>query len=157
MAGRPHIYDMNRHIKRKLKTNRDMPRTEINWIPLDVNGELYFTYSIDPLRVLKCDPNTGECKFVFEQKDSEKHPFVYSRDHLRGGTPWVLYKYPYYISMGHNVVVQTNSHYSYYNANLLVLCVNPWRLVYVSRRLQFNHDWMTSTPIVRNHTILQPF
>lgn len=158
MAGRPHMYDMNRHIKRKLNTGRQMSRTEINWIPLDVRGELYFTYSLDPLRVLKCDPRTGYCQFVFEQKGSDQHPFSYDIDHLRGGTPWQLYRYPYYISVGHSVTVEHSpDKKSHYNTHILVLCVQPWRLVYVSRRMFFNSDFMNSVPIVRNHTISQPF
>lgn len=137
-----------------------MSRAEINWIPLSLNGELYITYSIDPLRVLNCDTNSGDCKFVYEQPDASKHPFKYAVDHLRGGTPWILYQYPYYISLGHSVVIghsPGSKDHSIYNAHFMVLCVEPWRIVYVSRHLEFSSEWMTSVPVVRNYTISTPF
>lgn len=159
MAGRPHIYDLNKHVKKELVLDRPMQRAEINWIPLDLNGELYFTYSLDPLRVAKCDTKSGQCRFVFEQKGADRQPFVYSSDHLRGGTPWVLYKYPYYISVAHSVLVTKKplDSFSAYNANIVVLCVDPWRVVYVSRNIKLHPDWLNSSPLIRKHTITSPF
>lgn len=160
MTGRLHLYDTDRHIKKKLTLNNTvLLRTEINWIPIDVNGELYFTYSLDPLRVMKCDRVTANCQFIYEQEGARQNPFVYSSDHLRGGTPWLLYKYPYYISIGHNVIVTQapNEDYSVYNCNILVMSVKPWRVVYSSRNILFHSKWVTSRPIIRNHTILTSF
>lgn len=153
------MFDMNRNIKRRLKLNTKLHRTEINWIPIDVNGELYYTYSLDPLRVMKCDKTTGDCRFIYEQAGTQEHPFTYSSDHLRGGTPWVLYKYPYYIGVAHNVIVTISpqDNFSVYNANLVVLCVDPWKIVYVSGNLDFNGKWLLSAPVIRSQTILLPF
>lgn len=153
------MYDMDRHTKRKLKLNTKLHRTEINWIPIDVKGELYYTYSLDPLRVMKCDKNTADCQFVYEQPGTKEYPFVYSSDHLRGGTPWIQYRYPYYIGVAHNVVVTKapSDNYSIYNSNLVVLCVDPWRIVYVSSNLELNGGLLTSTPVIRNQTIIMPF
>lgn len=44
VGGRVHIWDMDSHVKKKLNPHIPLQRTEINWIPLDINGELYFTY-----------------------------------------------------------------------------------------------------------------
>jgi len=44
VGGRIHIWDMHRHLKKKLWPHIPLQRTEINWIPLDINGQLYFTY-----------------------------------------------------------------------------------------------------------------
>ena len=153
------MFDMNRNIKRKLQLNVKLQKTEINWIPIDVNGELYYTYSLDPLRGMKCDKATGDCRFIYEQPGSQSYPFTYTSDHLRGGTPWILYKYPYYIGVAHNVVVTKSprDNFSVYNANLVVLSVDPWRLVYVSANLDFNSNWLLSAPVVRNQTIILPF
>ena len=150
---------MDRHIKKKLTLNTKLLRTEINWIPLDIDGELYYTYSLDPLRVMKCDRETAACKFIYKQEGSAANPFVYTSDHLRGGTPWVLYKYPYYISVGHNVLVTTSPRldYSLYNSNILVLSVKPWRLVYASSNIFYNQTWIRRLPIIRNQTILTGF
>jgi len=159
MTGRLHLFDMDRHVKRKLKLDGNLLRTEINWIPLDLNGQLYYTYSLDPLKVMKCDTATAACEFVYQQAESSRHPFIYSSDHLRGGTPWILYKYPYYISVGHNVVVTKYPHdnYSVYNSNIIVMSVEPWRVVYVSRNIDYDSVWMNSSQIIRNQTILKPF
>ena len=159
ITGRLHLYDMDRNVKRKLTLNTKLHRTEINWIPLEVKRELYFTYSLDPLRVMKCDQKTAACRFVYEQEGSHTNPFVYSSDHLRGGTPWIEYKYPYYISVGHNVIVTNKPVYDYslYNSNILVMSVDPWRLVYASRNLLYNETWVTSKPIIRNQTIRTAF
>lgn len=159
ISGRLHLYDMDKHIKRKLTLDTKLHRTEINWIPLDVRGELYYTYTLDPLRVMKCNRTTAECHFIYKQEGTNQNPFVYSIDHLRGGTPWVLYKYPYYISVGHNVLVTNQPHhdYSIYNSNLLVMCVDPWRLVYASRNILYNATWVTSKPIIRTQTIIASF
>jgi len=159
IVGRVHIFDMDKHAKHRLAPSMTLARAEINWIPLDVKGEAYFTYSLDPLRVMKCDKESGDCQFIYEQPGTKDSPFVYTSDHLRGGTPWALYKYPYYISIAHNVLVSKNPriNYSMYNANIVVLCVDPWSVVYVSRNLEFDPDWLRSKAIIRNHTISEPF
>lgn len=159
MSGRLFMYDLDRHIKKKITLNSQLHRTEINWIPLDVNGQLYFTYSLDPLRVMKCNRSTAACEYVFEQKGTTRNPFIYSSDHLRGGSPWILYKYPYYISVGHNVVVTKSPdiNYSLYNANIIVMSVEPWKIVYVSKNIEFDSRWLNNTKVVRNHTILRSF
>ena len=160
--GRSYIYDMDKHIKRRLSPNITLSKAEINWIPLEMKGRLYFVYSLDPLRVMKCDKESGDCEFIYEQPGSAKNPFDYEVDHLRGGTPWTLYKYPYYISFAHNVLKVTKPDkpkhlWLLYNANFVVLSVDPWAIVYVSRNLEFDNVWMQSEPILRNTTITSSF
>ncbi|XP_067937561.1 uncharacterized protein [Watersipora subatra] len=159
IGGRVHVWDMERHVKRRLNLHITLQRTEINWIPLDVRGQLYFTYSIDPLRVMKCNPVDGECQFVYEQDGSAQEQFQYTSDHLRGGTPWLEYSYPYYISLAHNVAATYKPYqdFAIYNANLVVINVVDWRVVYVSRNIIANSRWLKSEPVIRNHTIVAPF
>lgn len=115
--------------------------------------------SIDPLRVMKCNKKDGDCLFVHEQDGSSSETFQYSSDHLRGGTPWLEYKYPYYISIAHNVAstYRPNEDFAIYNANLVVLHVEDWRVVYVSRNIEAHPSWLHSEPVIRNHTIWSPF
>lgn len=108
---------------------------------------------------MKCSKADGDCQFVYEQDGSAENPFVYSNDHLRGGTPWVEYKYPYYISIAHNVASTYKPYqdFAIYNANLVVINVKDWRVVYVSRNIAANTKWLQTDPVIRNHTIVAPF
>lgn len=108
---------------------------------------------------MKCSKEDGDCHFVYEQDGSKENPFLYSSDHLRGGTPWVVYKYPYYISIAHNVASTYKPYqdFAIYNANLVVLNVEEWRVVYVSRNIAANTHWLQTDPVIRNHTIVTPF
>lgn len=108
---------------------------------------------------MKCRPEDGDCHFIYEQDGSKENSFVYTIDHLRGGTPWVKYDYPYYISVAHSVATtyQPNQDFALYNANLVVLNVESWRVVYVSQSIHANERWLNSVPIIRNHTIVTPF
>lgn len=108
---------------------------------------------------MTCDTSDGNCHFVYEQDGSNQHKFLYTNDHLRGGTPWVEYKYPYYISIAHNVAAtyKPSQDFAIYNANLVMINVEDWRIVFVSRNIKANRHWLVSEPIIRNHTIATPF
>lgn len=47
VGGRVHLWDMERRVKTKLHLNIKLQRTEINWTPLDKDGQLYLTYRYD--------------------------------------------------------------------------------------------------------------
>lgn len=108
---------------------------------------------------MRCDTDSGDCQFVYQQDGTEESKFEYANDHLRGGTPWIVYKHPYYISIAHNVAVtyKPNQDFAIYNVNLVVLNVENWRLVYASRNIKANDQWLASEPVIRNHTIVAPF
>lgn len=108
---------------------------------------------------MKCRKQDGDCQFIHEQQGSNEHPFQYSSDHLRGGTPWIVYKHPYYISVAHNVASTYKPYqdFAIYNANLVILNVEQWRVVYVSRNIAANTEWLQIDPVIRNHTIVTPF
>lgn len=108
---------------------------------------------------MKCNHDNGDCTFIYEQDGSEQETFKYSSDHLRGGTPWLEYDYPYYISLAHNVVstYKPFQDFAIYNVNLVVINVKEWRVVYVSRDVLANTRWLKSEPVIRNHTIMTPF
>ena len=58
--------------------------------------------------------------------------------HLRGGTPYELYQWPYYVSVAHSKLYVHGKQKALYSAHLLVLCVKPYRVVYVSQPLQLH-------------------
>ena len=98
-------YELNQLIKLNVPPDfrKRLQRTEINWIPLVVNNSLYYIYLYDPFRVFKCERN-GDCSYAQWPKGEEKYKFDGSQDVLRGGSPFILYKWPYYISIGHSQV-----------------------------------------------------
>jgi len=86
-----------------------MPRDK-HWMalvePSDASRrQLHFVQNLDPLRVLRCSLDAGLCAFVQRDEqlaaaanDSEAG-FIFrdSFSHLRGGTPFELYRWPYFI------------------------------------------------------------
>lgn len=160
VGGRVHLWHWDKKYKRKLVVpGLKLRRTEINWIPMDVNGSLHLTYSLDPLRVMKCTISTGNCVFVHQHPEAENHTFTHTGDRLRGGTPFIMYKYPYYIGVGHSVSTsyRPREGFSVYSVHFIVMTVDPWRLVYVSRHIEADQVLLRSRPLIRNHTIIGNF
>ena len=86
-----------------------MPRDK-HWMGLVEPGDdasrrrLHFVQNLDPLRVLRCTLDGGLCQFV--QRDEQvaaasdqEAGFIFrdSFSHLRGGTPFELYRWPYFV------------------------------------------------------------
>ena len=83
------------------------------------------------------------------QVNKEKFIFEHSVSHLRGGTPFELYKWPYYISVAHSTMYKKENHHRYYSAHIVVLCVEPYRIVYVSNDIKIHDEIYSRIPIVR--------
>ncbi|ELT93353.1 hypothetical protein CAPTEDRAFT_212896 [Capitella teleta] len=119
---------------------------EKNWSPLVINRTLYLVHNLDPLRIVQCDIRHGSIGCQFVQDDSQNFKFERRKHVLRGGTPFILYKWPYYIALAHSVVIQEKQGVPYdrvrrYEANLVVMRAVPnFRIVYVSNALKFNDD-----------------
>lgn len=126
----------------------DMPRDK-HWMALIQNDELYFVHNLDPLRVMKCDLE-GQCKFVYKETNKEGFIFEHSTSHLRGGTPFVVWKHPYYISVAHATLYKKKNFHRFYTSHLVVLCVDPYRIVYVSNDIRIHPLIYQSTPMVRH-------
>jgi hypothetical protein len=156
--GRMHVWDYEEKRIAKLEIDGvKMMVTEINWVPLDVNGTLYFVYSFDPLRILTCSL-IGRCHFAYQAKGAENFEFDPKSDHLRGGTPFVLYKWPYYISVAHSQLVVGKNKTLYYESEFVLLRVFPeFRIVYVSDPIAIHQRLLDTVEIVRAHTITRPF
>ncbi len=125
----------------------DMPRDK-HWMALTHNDELYFVHNLDPLRVMKCSV-TGYCEFVYNDETAHGFIFEHHISHLRGGTPFELYEYPYYVSVAHSTMYKTSNHHRYYTAHMVVLCMEPYRIVYVSDHIKIHQDIYRSAPMVR--------
>ena len=76
-----------------------------------------------------------------------------SVSHLRGGTPWQLYQWPYYVSVAHSTLYTNNTHHQYYTGHVIVLCVQPYRIVYVSDPMTVNSTLLDIYPLIRSHFI----
>jgi len=85
----------------------DMPRDK-HWMGLvepedRSRHQLHFVQNLDPLRVLRCSLE-GLCQFIQRDEllaaatDTEAG-FIFrdSFSHLRGGTPFELYRWPYFV------------------------------------------------------------
>ena len=138
-----------------MNTTDTVPRDK-HWMPLIANDELYFVYNLDPLRILKCTLD-GDCYFEYEELTKERFVFDHSFSHLRGGTPFELWDWPYYIGLGHTTLYKVTNNHRHYTAHLIVLCVDPYRIVYVSNDLKI-HPWIYQRmPIVRARYIDEGF
>ena len=125
----------------------DMPRDK-HWMALIQNDQLYFVHNLDPLRVMKCSLE-GFCDFVHNEKDKSGFIFQHHISHLRGGTPFVHYLGSYYISIAHSTMYKKGNHHRYYTAHLVVLCVRPYRIVYVSDEFHVHPQVYRDAPMVR--------
>lgn len=125
----------------------DMPRDK-HWMALIQHDELYFVHNLDPLRVMKCTLR-GYCSFVHNEKDNSGFIFQHHISHLRGGTPFEHYSGEYFISIAHSTMYKTSNHHRFYTAHLVVLHVNPYRIVYVSDHLQVHPQVYRDAPMVR--------
>ena len=127
-----------------------------HWMPLVEDDQLYFVYNLDPLRILKCSPE-GSCYFRFQERSKHDFVFHHSFSHLRGGTPFEVWKWPYYIGIAHTTLYKENNMHRHYTAHLVVLCVSPYRIVYISNDIKI-HPWIFQRmPIVRTLYIDEGF
>ena len=107
-----------------------------NWMPFDLDNKIHVAYNLDPLIILKCE-FTGNCRLIYQSANFN----IFAQDsNLRGGTPFILYSYPYYISFAHSTLHSYHPPHggTYYNVHLVVLTVEPFAVVYVSQWLRFN-------------------
>ena len=130
----------------------DMPRDK-HWMALvDRDDQLYFVHNLDPLRVLGCTL-AGHCRFVHREQNAQGFIFADNFNHLRGGTPFEVYRWPYYVSVAHTTMYKDPSNRRYYTAHLVVICVRPWRVVYVSGDVKIHRKLYAGTPMVRDRYI----
>ena len=110
---------------------------EKNWAPIVVNNTLYTIRHLDPMHVIKCNIYKS-CEFIRNDTDAFEYKMIDHQVPLRGGTSFELYRYPYYIGIGHSTIHDgTNRHYS---SHLMVQCVlqPEFRIVYVGDPIEIN-------------------
>ena len=127
--------------------DRSMPRDK-HWMALVQGEELYFVQVLDPLKIMHCTLD-GFCKLVYESEQKGDFVFRDTSSHLRGGTPFELYKWPYYISVAHTTFFKDPGSKRYYASHIVVLSVSPYRLVYVSSDILL-HQEIYDVPMVRH-------
>ena len=117
---------------------------EKNWVPVIIKDELFIIRHLDPLQIMKCKIHDS-CKFITNTTDALKFKMDDEATPLRGGTAFELHKYPYYIGFGHTTNY-LKGHYRYYGVHLIVLCVHPFRIVYISDPLKIHPDMYSNLP-----------
>ncbi|XP_013419777.1 uncharacterized protein LOC106180356 [Lingula anatina] len=136
--------------------DKGIPRDK-HWAAYNDHGTLYFVHNLDPLRIMMCSRQMV-CSFVHFEDPS--YQFQDLGNHLRGGTPFELYSYPYYISVAHCTLFKKrvdNLTRRYYTTHIIVLHAEQRRVVYVSDNIRIHQDIMKSVPIVRYKYIEDPF
>lgn len=119
-----------------------------HWMPFEDHGKLYFVYNLDPFRILHCTVR-GECQFHYQEMDQNGFIFDNSFSHLRGGTPFQLWRWPYYIGVAHTTLHKERTYHRMYTAHIVVLCVQPYKIVYVSNDLKIHPTLYLKAPMVR--------
>ena len=89
----------------------DMPRDK-HWMALVVDEQLYFVHNLDPFRVLRCSLE-GQCTWVYKEEGKGGFIFSDAHSHLRGGTPFEVYRHPYYVSIAHTTMYKNASMFRY--------------------------------------------
>ncbi|CAH1801734.1 unnamed protein product [Owenia fusiformis] len=107
----------------------EMNKIDSNWSPFVKDDKLYFLYSYDPVRILQCT-DKAECHFIGDASGISNAPFDWKHNCLRGGTPFQVYEYPYYIAIAHTRVL-TRKGESFYGVHLVILNVDTFRVLYV--------------------------
>lgn len=103
-------------------------------------------------------------KWFFSTSGPESYTFQDSQDAVRGGTPFVLYKYPYYLSVAHGTFFRDcpvkNSRCDrkrFYSTHIIVMTLEPkFKILYISRNIPFPEASL-NIPIVRHMYIEDPF
>lgn len=104
-------------------------KTEKNWTPILIKDELYYVYSLFPLRIIKCDPKfvannssddlkSGVCTVKFGGKIVSNDAQTGS---LRGGTNWIEHSPGVYFSLGRTRITHRKCQFAIYRPNLVVL------------------------------------
>ena len=121
--------------------------TEKNWVPILIKGELYYIYSLSPLRILKCQVEADENEENPKKKKSSKDPVEFKRkkdisDHkkvcrvqfkgepvdsgsqtgaLRSGTNWVEHSPGVYFSFARTRIMHEKCSFAIYRPHLIVM------------------------------------
>lgn len=165
VAGRIHVWDLQRKVKIKLRVaGLRLAVAETGWAPFANNGSLCFVYSFEPLRVLRCRLPSGDCRLEHDGSPPPAAPAAeggggVSRSAV--ATALVEYEYPYYVGVLHEPAAaggaieragrddarRLQAHEL--TPRLIALCAEPWHVAYVSERLPANDTWLRSAPVVR--------
>ena len=102
--------------------------------------------------------------YILSLAGNESYSFKDARDGLRGGTPFVLYKYPYYVSVAHGTYFrdcpqkESRCHgRRYYTTHIILMTIEPhFKILYISGNIPFPKATF-NIPIVRYRYIASSF
>lgn len=98
---------------------------EKNWTPFESQGDLFFSYSLNPHTVLKCDRFSGVCTKYYETRNTGIETT------LRGGSQWVFWEEEgYYLCICHTTHADHDwPHRVYLHAWVLMDATPPFRII----------------------------
>lgn len=114
--------------------------TEKNWVPIMIQGELHYVYSLAPLRILKCQlPSSGSANAINNAKSQKREDVTdYKKictvqfkgepvdsgsqtGALRSGTNWVEFSPGVYFSLARTRFMHKKCSYGLYRPHLIVM------------------------------------
>ncbi len=106
-----HIYNVSKggHAIPLKIDGEDRSKTEKNWTPLEFNGQLLFIYSFEPLVLLQCNIETGNCKVVYVS------PRGCPDTTIRGGSPAHAVENGVFVGWLHTTRLAPTGHYDSQN------------------------------------------
>ncbi|XP_013381268.1 uncharacterized protein LOC106152295 [Lingula anatina] len=145
-----YLYNLETDESRLLTIEGDAQKCrEKNWVSMIVDDKVYIVYSLDPTLILQCDLAKAHCKVEntgksFREASDDVHS---DKPLLRGSTPYVLYKWPYYITLVHTRWVSEyhydkNFNYLIYAIHLLVFNAQTYQIAYVSQPIDMSPEFM---------------
>eukprot|EP00667_Euglena_gracilis_P008379 EG_transcript_8488 len=131
-AGGTYLWDLDDDGLVNVRLWRDghpvpQARRDKNWVPLVVEDRLLVVRNYDPLQVLCCDP-AGDCTFLVDQQGPQEGPTRV----VRGGTPLLPYRPPYYVGLAHSNFRGCDGRRWYQHQLLVLNAEGTPRVLYVS-------------------------
>lgn len=120
---------------------QSMKELDKHWTPLVTNDKLYLVYTLDPLRIFDCELHAETC--YCRSLTKNKNPFQFDDGvaQLRGGTPFIPYHGPYYVSfvLSKTFMKMGDTSKPLYQIHIVVLSISPTcRVVFVSHPLKLS-------------------
>ncbi|XP_074658723.1 uncharacterized protein LOC141911634 [Tubulanus polymorphus] len=139
-----------------MSTASGYQRRDKHWMALIDRNQLFMVQTLEPLRVLQCNvTDEFHCSYV----GGARIPLA-GVGSVRGGTPFILYKWPFYISAVHSTITRKidTKYKRYYIFHLLVMSVDPvFKIEYMTEAINIHPLVLKSCPIVRHLYIADEF
>lgn len=128
-----------------------LQRTEKNWVPFFLPNDdvLHFVYALHPTVILRCEPlkeavldRHSTCQCTIIHKEDRKRRRSFSEMIVRGSSPFLEYKWPFYVGLVHTRIrILKHRKKGFlkpcYRTELLVMNMKTFSIIHISLPLQF--------------------